>query len=192
MPRFDCKIAQALNKLIKKTLGNSHHIVNLRPSSKFPFDEYIERVKDVVDAGDFFYIKRYGKFDAMPACWKHLDEQQIRNVAALVGLFYDESKADCSKEPWELPNIKRLLNLGNAKLDNLAKINADYLETQGNDSVFFVTHFIDSSDDDIPKVEDDSIILDENDDFALNPKKLINEFQQKPGNPRAQGNIFCH
>ena len=73
-------------------------------------------VKDVVDVGDLFYTKRYGKYDAVPAWWKHLDEQQRRDVAALIGSFYDESKADCSKEPWELPNTKKFLNLGYMKL----------------------------------------------------------------------------
>ena len=106
MPRFDCQIAWTLNKLGKKSRGNYHHIVNLRPSTRVTFDEYIERVKDVVDAGDFFYLKRYGKFDAMPACWKHLDEQQRRDVAALIGLFYDDPKADFLKESWALTNIK--------------------------------------------------------------------------------------
>ena len=85
MPRSNCQIAQALNKLGRKTWGDSHHIVNLRPSTRVTFDDYIQRVKDVVDAGNFFYLKRYGKFDAMPACWGHLDKQQRRDVAALIG-----------------------------------------------------------------------------------------------------------
>ena len=160
MPRFECQIAQALNKLRKKPWGNSHHIVNLRPSTRVPFDKYIERVKDVVDARDFFYLKRYRNSDDIPAYWKHLDEQQRRDVAALIGLFYDESKADFPKEPWALPTIKKFLNLGYVKLDDLAKFRASYLETQVDDSVFFETPFIDSSFDDTPKVEDDSSLLD--------------------------------
>ena len=127
-----------------------------------------------MDAGDFFYLKRYGKFDAIPAWWKHLDEQQRRNVAELIGSFYDESKADCSKELWELTNIKKLSNLGYVNLDDLEKLRAYYLETRGNDSVFVEPPFIDSSADDTPKIEDDAVLLDEHDIFALKPKKLIN------------------
>ena len=97
MPRFDCQIAQALNKLRRKNWVNYHHIVNLRPSKWVPFDEYIERVNDVVDDGEFFYLKRYGKFDAIPACRKYSDEQQHRYVATLIGFFYDDSKADFPK-----------------------------------------------------------------------------------------------
>ena len=121
MPRYDCQIAQALNKLRRKTWGNSRHIVNLRPSTQVPFDEYIEKVKDVMDAGDFFYLKCYGNFDAMPAWWNHLDKHQLRDVATLIVLFYDESKADFSKNSWALPNIKKFLNLGYVKLYDLAK-----------------------------------------------------------------------
>ena len=143
MPRFDCQITQALNKLRKKPWGDSHHIVNLRPYTRVPFDEYIERVKDVMDAVEFFYIKRYGKFDAMTECWKYLYEQQRRDFATLIGLFYDDPKADFSKEPWALTNIKKFLNIGYVKLDVLAKFLAAYLETQNNDYVFVEPPFID-------------------------------------------------
>ena len=56
MPRFYCQISQKLNKPRKKPWGDSHHIVNMLPSTRVPFDEYIERVKDVVDAEYFFYL----------------------------------------------------------------------------------------------------------------------------------------
>ena len=128
----------------------------------------------------------------MPACLKHLYEQQCRDVAALIGLFYEESKANCSKEPWALSNIKKFLNLGYVNLDDLVKFCVAYLATQRGDYVFVEPSFIDSSDGDTPKVEDDSILLDKHDGFALKPEKLINQFQQNPGNPKAQGNIFRH
>ena len=128
----------------------------------------------------------------MPVCWKHLDDQKHRYVAALIGLFYYESKDDCSKEPWALLNIKKFLNYGYVKLYDLAKFRAAYLATQGNDSVFVEPNLIDISSDDNPKVEYGSVLLDNHDGFALNPKKLINQFQQNPGDPKSQGNIFCH
>ena len=133
--------------------------MNLRPSTRVPFGEYIERVKDVVDAGDFFYLKCYVKFDAMRACWNHLDEQQRRDVASIIGSFYDKSKADCSKEPWALPNLKNFLNLWYVKLDDLAKLRAAYLATRANDSIFVEPPIVDSSSDDTPKVEDDAVLL---------------------------------
>ena len=125
-------------------------------------------------------------------CWKHLDEQQRRNIAALIGSFYDESKADFSKEPWSLSNINKFLNIGYVKLDDLMKFRAAYLATKGDDSVFFEPRFIDSSDYDTPKAEDDSVLLNEHNGFALKLKKLIREFQKNPGDPKAQWNIFRH
>ena len=65
--------------------------MNLLPSSRVPLDEYIERVNDVVYPGGLFYLKRYGNFDAMPVCWKNLDAQKHRYVAALIGSFYYDS-----------------------------------------------------------------------------------------------------
>ena len=100
-------------------------------------------MKDVVDAGELFYLKRYGQFDAMPACWKHLDWQQRRNFSGLIGSFYDDPKADFSKEPWALLNINKFLNLGYVKLEDLANFHAAYLATQGDYSIFFEPTFID-------------------------------------------------
>ena len=78
------------------------------------------------------------------------------------------------------------------KIDYLANFRADYLATQGNNSVFVEPPFIDSSADDTTKVEDDSILLNKHGGFALKPKKFINEFQQKPDDPKSQGNLFRH
>ena len=38
------------------------------------FEDYIERVKAVVDAVDYFYLKMSQKFDLMPEYWKNLEE----------------------------------------------------------------------------------------------------------------------
>ena len=128
----------------------------------------------------------------MPACWKHLDEQKSRDVSALIGSFYDESKADCSKELWALPNTKNFMNIGYVNLDDLAKFCAAYLETQGDDYLFVEPPFIDISADDTPKVEDYAVLLDKHDSSEFNPKKLIKQFQDKPGYPKDQVNLFRH
>ena len=62
------------------------------------------------------------------------------------------------------------------KLDDLAKLRAAYLSTQGDDYVFVEPPCIDSSDDDTPKVEDECVLLNEHGGFELKPKKLIIEF----------------
>ena len=61
------RIMQALDKLRKKIWRESHDKFNLCPSTRVTLKECIERVKDVVDAGDYFYYKHYGKFYEIPA-----------------------------------------------------------------------------------------------------------------------------
>ena len=133
---FIYRTTQALNKLRKNTWCESHNKVNLCLSTIVPFNEYIERVKDVVDSGDYLYYKCDGKFDAMLACWKNLEEDQCQAVATLIDSFYDESRADCTKETWEMGNIKKYLNIEFVTLVDLPKFRASYLATLGNDSIF--------------------------------------------------------
>ena len=62
----------------------------------------------------------------MPEFWKNLEELQRREVATILGSFYDESHGDRNKEPWSIPNVKKYLDLGYAKLDDLPKFRAAY------------------------------------------------------------------
>ena len=69
-------------------------------------------MKEALDDVDYFYLNRSGNFDSIPACWKNLEDPQCREVATLLGSFYDESCGDHNKEPWLIPNLKKYLNLG--------------------------------------------------------------------------------
>ena len=62
-----------------------------------------------------------------------MEEPQIREVATLLGSFYDESRGDHNKEPWSIPNLKNYLNLGYVKLDDLPKFRPTYFATLGDD-----------------------------------------------------------
>lgn len=165
-------------------------LVNCRPSTRVPFEQYIARVSEVVDAGDFFYKKRTGIFDAMPACWKKLDETQRREVAALIGSFYEESRVDRSKEPWSINNIKRYLNLAYTNLDDIFKLRAAYMATRGDESIFSDPPKESSPSND--SVAAGSKLLDDHDGFALKPKKLIKQYQDNPSDPKAQGKLFVN
>ena len=144
-----------------------------------------------VDAGDFFYYQRDGIYDAMPACWKNLDEAQRREVAALIKSFYDESAADSSKDPWSVANVKRCLNLGFVKLDEVFKFRAAYLASVGDESIF-ITPVDDLSPDSNAVAEDNSPLLDTHDGFALAPKELMTEYKEKRNEPEVQGKLFVH
>ena len=114
----------------------------------------------------------------MPECWNNLEEPQNREVATLLGSFYDESCGDRNKEPWSIPNIKNYLNLGYVKLDHLTKFRTDYFATLGDDLVFVEpTHFVQ-----LPT--ENNTLLDDHDRFALNPKKLVKTTKTIVLNPR--------
>ena len=117
-------------------MGRFTHSLNLRPSTRVIFEEYIDSVKEVVHAGYYFYLKRRGKFDSMSACWNNLEQPQHREVAILLGLFYDESFGDRKKETWSILNLKKYLNLGYMKLDDLPKFRSAYFVTFGDYQVF--------------------------------------------------------
>ena len=66
-------------------------------------------MKEVVDDGDYFELKRSMKFDSMPACWKNFEEPQSGEVTTLLGSFYDKSRGDRNKEPWSIPNLEKYI-----------------------------------------------------------------------------------
>ena len=183
---FVYQITQALNKLKKKTWGDSHHSVNLRPSTRVSFEEFIEKVKAVVDAGDYFYLKRSGKFDSMPACWKNLEETQRREISTLIASFYSDSRGDSNKEPWSIQNLKKYLNLGYVKLVDLPKFRGAYFATLGDDSVFVEpTHAV-------QPLQESAALLDKHDGFALKPRKLLEKYQENRTDSKTHAQLFIH
>lgn len=126
--------SQALNKIKADVWAHSHR--NLHPSTRVPFVQYILKVKDVIESGDFFYHPQHRIFDTMPACWKKLTKVQRREVCTLISSFYDKSRIDRSKAPWSLMNLKSFLKLGFVTLDNVPKFRASFLATRGDDSIF--------------------------------------------------------
>lgn len=151
------------------------------------------KVKDVADAADFFYHPRHGMFDAMPACWKNLAEAQRREVAALIGSFYDESRADPEKHPWSVGNLKKFLDLGYVNLVDMPKFRAAYLATRGDESIFVDPPPHDTTDTTARSVTSNSTsVLENHDGFTLKPAKLITNYKAKPGDSKTQGELFRH
>ena len=135
-------------------------------------------MKEVVDAGDYFYLKRSGKFDSMPACWKNLEEPQHREVATILGSFDEKSCGDRNKEPWSILKIKKYLNLRYVKLDDLPKFRAAYFVTLGDDLVFVgLTHFVQPT-------PENNTLLNDHERFTLKPKKLVKNHQDNRTDPK--------
>ena len=110
-------------------------------------------------------------------------------VAALIGSFYDNSRANPSKDPWSIDNLKKYLNLGYVKLDDISKYRAAYLATLGDESIFAdpIVQSIFPND-----AAGESKLLDKHDGFSLKPKKLIAQYCENPGDSKAQSKLFVH
>ena len=135
-------------------------------------------------AGYYFYLKRSGKFDLMPACLKNLEDPQHREVSTLLGSFYEKSHGDCNKEPWSITNFKKYLNLGYVKLDELPKFRAAFFATLGDYSLFVEPpHFVQ------PPPENNTLLNDHY-GFSLNPKKLVKNYQDNCTDPKTQLILF--
>lgn len=151
------------------------------------------KVKDVADAADFFYHPRHGMFNAMPACWKNLAEAQRREVAALIGSFYDESRADPEKHPWSVGNLKKYLDLGYVNLVDMPKFRAAYLATRGDESIFVDPPPHDTTETTARSINSNNTsVLDNHDGFTLKPAKLITDYRAQPGDSKTQGELFRH
>ena len=109
---------------------------------------------------------------------------QRHEVATLLGSFYDKSHGDRDKEPWLFPNLKKYLNLGYAKLDDLPKFRAAYLATLDDDSVFVgPTHFVQTP-------PENNTLLNDQDGFLLKTKKIVKKYQDNHSDPKTQLMMF--
>ena len=143
-------------------------------------------MKAVVDAGDYFYLKRSGKFDSMPACWNNLEETQHHEISTLIASFYNDLRGDSNKEPWSIQNLKKYLNLGYVKLVDLPKFRGAYFATLGDDSVFVEpTHAV-------QPLQESAALLDKHDGFALKPRKLLGKYQKNCTDSKTQAQLFIH
>ena len=116
----------------------------------------------------------------MPSGWNDLEDPHCREVTTLLGSFYDKSCGDCNKEPWSIPNLKKYLNLGYLKLDDLPKFRAAYFATVGDYLVF------------VEPTPENNTLLDEHDGFSLKLKKLVKNYQDNRTEPKTQQMMFLH
>ena len=126
----------AMNKVRAKDWQQSFKRVNLRPSRRVPFKEYITKVQSVVAAGDFYFHERHGMFDSMPACWKSLTEVQRRELAALLRSFYEEARRDSIRAAWSYENFQKVMMLGFVKCEDVHKFRSAFMASIGDESVF--------------------------------------------------------
>ena len=59
-----------------------------------------------------------------------------RILATHVDKFYKAARTDPSKSAWSIANLKKVMELGFVKLEDVTKLRAACLASHGNESVF--------------------------------------------------------
>lgn len=119
---------QAFNEVEKGSAWKKSFIrVNFCPSQRRAFKEYLREVEDIVSPADRFFTERVGLYDAMPAVWQHLSEQERRQLCSVLDSFEDN---------WSTENLKTVMQLGFVKLDDVEKLRGCWLVTKEDPSVF--------------------------------------------------------
>lgn len=165
---------EALNLVGATTAWRNSFIrVNFCPSLRQPFTNWVKKHEDTVEAADKFFKHRYGLFDAMPAAWKHLTEEERRQLCA---------KIDAYPNKWTVEHVKEILLLGYVTLNNVDKIRACYFVTKEDPSVFVtpLDTVKDSDDEELPASTGRQFTLDSDyTGFALAPASLMKEYTEK-------------
>jgi hypothetical protein len=177
-------VNEALNHVAKTDAwSKSFELVNFRPSKRMKFEEHLARHKGVVDAADFFFKSRTGLYDAMPACWKNLTEQQRRAIDTKIATF---------PQQWGKDNIKELLLLPGVKFDDVEKFRGCHLIAREDPSVFITPLFC-ADDDEDESPSNGQLFLDKDyAGFAFAPAHLLEPYKQNKNDIKKSGELFCH
>jgi hypothetical protein len=120
-------INSALNGTDAMSWLKSFVRVNMCPSKHVPFTAWVKKHEATVAAADRFFTNRSNLFDAMPASWQKLSEDDRRNVCDLFERFSGDYKK----------LITDFVALGCGSVDEIDKLRGCYLVTKEDPSVIF-------------------------------------------------------
>jgi hypothetical protein len=98
------------------------------PSKHVPFTTWVKKHEATVAAADRFFTNQSNLFDAMPAIWHHLSEDDRRKVCALFVKFTGDCKS----------LLIEFVSLGVGAVDEIDKLRGCYLVTKEDPSVLLV------------------------------------------------------
>ena len=158
--------------------------VNFCPSKRKPFAEWLARHKCTVEAADHFFKARNGLYDAMPAFWKNMTEDERRAVAAKMKTFPDTLTVS---------NVKELLMMPGIKFDDVEKLRGCII-IANEDPTVFVTPVYCAEDEENDELTDKGQRLLDCDyaGFAFAPKDLMAKYKKNRGDRDVAKTLFCH
>ena len=117
----------ALNKVCEGDAWKVSFVkVNCLPSQCLPFKVWIKNIEDSVSDADRFFKNRTSLFDATPAVWKHMNEEESRKLCSLFDTFSDVLST---------VNLQQVMSLGFIKLDDIEKLRVFYFTTKEDSSI---------------------------------------------------------
>ena len=174
---------EAFNQTEKTNAWRASFIrVNLCPSKRVSFEQWVKKHEESVSAADRFFTARDGLFDAMPAVWVHMTVEQRHKVCSLL---------DSISDNWTVENLKKVMALGFVKLDDVDKLRGCHLITKEDPSVF-VGPITTSGEESSPSPEKKQWYLDKNyNNFVFAPAHLMDEYKKdKKNRTVAAANLF--
>ena len=70
-------------------------------------------IDESVRHADRFFTNSNGIFDAMPACWQHITEEERRKLCSLFDTFTGS---------WSVDNVKEVMRLGLCSFNDIPKL----------------------------------------------------------------------
>ena len=80
----------------------------------------------------------------MPACWKKLTVSQRHKVSRLLNCFEEEAAEEPSKGVWNIDNVRRVMELGFMKYDDITKLRTSVLAAREDPSGTITMHVLSS------------------------------------------------
>jgi hypothetical protein len=124
------KLILIINAAINSSDANSWRTsfinVNMCPSKHVPFTTWVKKHEATVAAADRFFTNQSNLFDAMPAIWQHLSEDDRHKVCALFDKFTGDYKS----------LLIDFVSLGVGAVDEIDKIRGWYFVTKDDPSIF--------------------------------------------------------
>ena len=118
-------IATAIKNLPEDIWEKSFISVNLHPHHRVPFEDWIEKISNVVTTGEKNYMRtnEASYFDAMPALWKKMTVETRRRVVDMVDGFV--ATAVGTESPWRKENVLQLVRF--CPLADVPKLRTCYM-----------------------------------------------------------------
>ena len=129
-----------------------------------------------------FFTNRNGLFDAIPACWQNMTEEERRKLCSLFDKFTGS---------WSIDNVKEVMRLGLCYFNDIPKLRGCYFMTKEDFYIFFDPTTSAEPEDNNPTPNRRHWMLNRDfSGFSLVPSHLLDPYKANESRENA-ANLFC-